>query len=81
MGGVIFFFVLTLPESIYNPITAMGFSVMFTPFSWTTPSGKHYQHTIAVMEVVLYMFGHSVLFMLPLGGWVKTEKKSKPVLT
>ena len=43
----------TLPrlERIYNPITAMGFSAMFT-FSWTTLRGKHCWHPIAIMGVV-----------------------------
>ena len=48
-----------LPEHIYNSITAMGFSPMFT-FQLTTLRGKHYRHPIAVMGVV-DTFGHSIL--------------------
>ena len=40
-----------LPERIYNPITAMGFSAMFT-FSWTILRGKNCRHHIAVIRVV-----------------------------
>ena len=42
------------PERIYNRITAMEFSTMFT---WTTLRGKHSRHPIAVMGVV-DMFEH-----------------------
>ena len=37
---------------IYNLITALGFSAMFT-FQLDNIWGKHCQHPIAVMEVVL----------------------------
>ena len=47
---------LTWPEHIYNPITAIGFSAML-PFNWTTLRGKHCRHPIAVMGVV-DTFGH-----------------------
>ena len=40
-----------MPERIYNPITAMGFSVMFT-FQLDNTRGKHCRHPIAVMGVV-----------------------------
>ena len=46
---------LTEPEGIYKPITAMGFSTMFT-FQLTTLRSKNCCHPIAVMEVV-DMFG------------------------
>ena len=40
-----------LLERIYNPITAMVFSAMFT-FSWTILRGKNCRHHIAVIRVV-----------------------------
>ena len=39
----------TMPESIYNPITAMGILAMFT---FQLERGKHCRHPIAVMGVV-----------------------------
>ena len=41
----------TMPERIYNPITAMGFSAMFT-FQLDKLRGKHCRHPIAIMGVV-----------------------------
>ena len=40
-----------MPERIYNPITAMGFSAIFT-FQLGTLRGKYCRHPIAVMGVV-----------------------------
>ena len=43
--------ILSVPEHIYNPITAMGFSAMFT-FQLNNTRGKHCRHPIATMGVV-----------------------------
>ena len=44
-------FLLTKPECIYNPISAMGF-LQCLLFSWTTLRGKHCWHPIAVTGLV-----------------------------
>ena len=44
-------FLLTKPERIYNPISAMGF-LQCLLFSWTTLRGKHCWHPIAVTGLV-----------------------------
>ena len=41
----------TIPEHIYNSITALGFQLCLS-FSWTTLRGKHCQHPIVVIGVV-----------------------------
>ena len=45
------------PERIYNPITAMGVSAMFT-FQLDNTKSKHCRHPIAIMGIVdtLLMF-------------------------
>ena len=48
-----------MPECIYNPITTMGFSAMFT-FQLDTLRGKNCRHPIAVMGVV-DMFGSQII--------------------
>ena len=50
------------PKRIYHPITAMGFSAMFTFQLDNTKSlrGKHCRHPIAVMGVV-DMFGLTLI--------------------
>ena len=41
-----------MPQRIYNPITAMGFSSMFTSQLYIILRGKHCRRPIAVMGVV-----------------------------
>ena len=68
------------PEPIYNPIMAMEFLAMFT-FSWTTLRGKHCQHPIAVMGVVIPLgnelhFNHRRIFThMRLGCFNSLEQK------
>ena len=54
-----------LPERIYNPITAMGFSAMLTfQLDNNSTRGKHCWHPIAIMGVVNAL-GQRLIYRIP----------------